>query len=238
MIWRWPGCFSAVIIITAAANAASVSGTVELRDSRVAAVSRHGDYSGLVISLQPVNLTPPAPPRKHAAMLQQNKTFTPHVLPILEGTVVDFPNFDPIFHNAFSSFSGQIFDVGLYPPGTSRAVRFQRPGVVRVFCNIHPSMSAVILVLDTPYFTTTATDGTFQLDVPPGSYELNVFHERATEETLRSLDLRILVTDQPVRLPPLAVSEAGYLLAPHKNKYGRDYVPLPDDRSVYPGVRN
>ncbi len=80
-------------------------------------------------------------------MLQKNKMFTPHILPIVAGTAVDFPNSDPIFHNAFSSYDGQIFDVGLYPPGSSKSVRFGRPGVVRVFCNIHPAMSAIILVL-------------------------------------------------------------------------------------------
>ena len=85
-------------------------------------------------------------------MLQKGKMFTPHILPIMTGTTVDFPNSDPIFHNAFSSYNGQIFDVGLYPPGTSKSVRFTRPGVVRVFCNIHPTMSAIILVLEHALF--------------------------------------------------------------------------------------
>jgi len=178
-----------------------------------------------------------AAPAKHAIMLQKDKMFTPHILPIVAGTTIGFPNADPIFHNAFSSYSGQIFDVGLYPPGSSRSVRFQRPGIVRVFCNIHPSMSAVILVLTTPYFAVTPHDGSFHIDVPPGSYDLAVFHERATEESLQSLSRRILVAPEGVRVPPIAVSEAGYLMAPHKNKYGKDYEPPPDDSTFYPGTR-
>ena len=162
----------------------------------------------------------------------------PHVLPVMMGSVVDFPNFDPIFHNAFSSYNGQIFDVGLYPPGTSRAVRFSKPGVVRVFCNIHPTMSAVVLVLPTPYFTTTGRDGSYKLAVPPGSYELSVFHERATEQTLQALTQRVLVTEEGVTVSPISVSESGFLSVPHKNKYNKEYGPPSDDKIIYPGVRN
>ncbi len=232
MIWRWAICFSVAAL---GVRAGSVSGTVILRDSRVEAVSKRGEYSGVVVSLTPVSAPAPTPPAKHAAMVQKGKSFKPHLLPVVAGTTVDFPNFDPIFHNAFSSFNGQIFDVGLYPPGSSRSVRFTRTGVVRVFCNIHPAMSAIILVLNTPYFTATARDGSFSIDVPPGSYELNVFHERATEQTLQQLSQRVLAGDQPIKLPPIAVSEAGYLPMPHKNKYGRDYAPPPDDQVAYPG---
>ena len=212
---------------------ATVSGTVSLRDSRVDAVNKHRDYSGIVISLAPVNGTAALPTPKAATMTQKNKMFMPHLLPVLAGTKVDFPNFDPIFHNAFSSYNGQIFDVGLYPPGSTKSVRFTRPGVVRVFCNIHPAMSALILVLSTPYFTTTGKDGSFEIDIPPGAYDLNVFHERATEQTLQQLSERILITDKPLRVPPIVVSESGYLPAPHKNKYGKDYAAPPDDQISY-----
>ena len=104
-------------------------------------------------------------------MRQKNKTFSPHILAISAGTFVDFPNDDPIFHNAFSSYSGEIFDVGLYAPGTSRSVQFSRAGIVRVFCNIHSSMSAVIVVLPTPYFATTAPRRRFQI---PTSLPANI----------------------------------------------------------------
>lgn len=234
MISRSLICFS---LLAVSLSAATVSGTVELRESHIDSVSRGKNYAGVVISLRAAGQPAVAVPEKHAIMLQKNKMFTPHILPVLAGTTIDFPNADPIFHNAFSSYSGQIFDVGLYPPKTSRSVRFQRPGIVRVFCNIHPSMSAIILVLETPYFTVTPHDGSFHLDVPPGSYDLSVFHERATEQELQSLSRRIVVTEEGLKLPPIVVSEAGYLMAPHKNKYGKDYDPPPEDKTFYPGSR-
>ena len=83
--------------------------------------------------------------------------------------MVDFPNLDPIFHNAFSNFDGQIFDVALYPPGSSRTVRFDRPAIVRVFCNIHPSMSAVIVVVDSNHFTDVSRVGFQSRNISPGS---------------------------------------------------------------------
>ena len=235
MIWRSLICFS---ISAGVAAAATLSGTVVLSDSRVAAVNKQKDFSGVVISARPVTSPLPARPPAHAYMEQKGKMFTPHILPIGAGTTVEFPNFDPIFHSAFSSYSGQIFDVGLYPPGTSRSVRFTRSGVVRVFCNIHPTMSAIILVLDTPWFASTARNGSFELEVPPGDYELNVFHERATDSQLAGLSRRIVVSEPALQVPPITVSEAGYLVAPHKNKYGHDYPPTPDDQSFYPDVRH
>lgn len=227
----------ALVLSGAVAFGAAVTGKVQVRDSRAEAVVKRKDYSGIVVSLRPLG-GPLPPPAGRTVMNQKNKTFLPHVLPVTMGVTVDFPNFDPIFHNAFSSYNGQIFDVGLYPPGTSRAVRFSKPGVVRVFCNIHPTMSAVILVLPTPYFTTTGRDGSFRIDVPPGSYEVNVFHERATEQTLQGLSQRVLVTEEGLQVPPIAVSEAGFLSVPHKNKYNKEYGPPSDDKIIYPGVRN
>jgi plastocyanin len=225
-------------LLAAAADGAMLSGMIDLRDSRVAAVSSQKDFSGVVISAERVNAPPSALPPGHAVMLQKSKMFAPHILAVTTGTSVGFPNADPIFHNAFSSYNGQIFDVGLYAPGTSRSVRFARPGVVRVFCNIHPAMSAIILVLTTPWFTQTAKDGSFQMDLPPGEYDLRVFHERATEQTLVGLASRVTVTDKPVRLALITISEAGYLLTVHKNKYGKDYAPPTNDQAFYPGVRN
>ncbi len=232
--------FSPVIfgLVACTAWGATLSGTVVLRDSRVAAVNKRKDFSGVVVSATPLNSQVHPAPAAHATMLQKGKTFVPHVLPVMAGTTVDFPNSDPIFHNAFSSYNGQIFDVGLYPPGTSRAVRFTRSGVLRVFCNIHPTMSAIILVLNTPYFVKTEKDGSFQMSVPPGEYELSVFHERATEQEIPGLPRRIAVTETGLSIPPITISEAGYLVAPHKNKYGHEYPPSSDDQVFYPGVRN
>jgi len=195
MILRWLICFSAGLV---SLGGATVSGRVELRDSRIAAVRNRGDFSGVVVSLKPALSpaagTPALGAGKHVVMLQKNKTFSPHVLAIPMGTMVDFPNADPIFHNAFSSYNGQIFDIGLYPPGSTRSVRFAREGVVRVFCNIHSEMSAVIVVIGSPYFATTKRDGSFAIaSVPPGEYDLSIFHERAAEAALRGLSRRVVV---------------------------------------------
>src|ERR1700688_3753128 len=137
MTWLWLICFSALPLISG-----PVTGRVILRDSRDPAVRKRSDYSGVVISLK-AGQAPAGWVEGRATIVQKNKTFSPHVLAIRAGTTVEFPNDDLIFHNAFSSYSGQIFDIGLYPPGSTRSVRFKREGVVRVFCNIHASMSAV-----------------------------------------------------------------------------------------------
>jgi len=219
--------------------AGTVTGKVQLVDSRIPAVRNRQDYSGVVISLTRVRAdATAASAAKRAVILQKDKTFSPHVLAIPVGTYVDFPNADPIFHNAFSSYSGQIFDIGLYPPGTSRSVRFTRPGVVRVFCNIHSSMSAMIVVLATPYFAVTGHDGAFALqDVPPGDYTLRVVHERASETALAALTRPLAVGAESQALPAIDISEAGYLSIPHKNKFGQDYAPDTEDRVMYPATR-
>jgi plastocyanin len=211
---------------------------VELRDSREAAVRKRLDYSGVVISLAPVGKPEMHTTDIHVKMVQKDKKFSPHILAVTAGTYVDFPNNDPIFHNAFSIYSGEIFDVGLYAPGSSRSVQFSRVGIVRVFCNIHSAMSAVIVVLPTPYFATTGRDGAFHIpNVPPGEYQLSVFHERATEATLRELSRRITVDQTTLALSPIVISEAGFLQMPHNNKYGRGYAPETDDHSIYPATK-
>jgi plastocyanin len=220
-------------------NAGAVSGRVELRDSKDAAVRKKMDYSGVVVWLEPVAGKAPLPPAAHARMVQKDKTFTPHILAVPMGATVDLPNFDPIFHNAFSNYDGKVFDIGLYPPGTTRSVLFSRPGIVRVFCNIHETMSAVIAVLDTPYFDTSKKDGAFQIPaVPGGEYRLHVFHERATAATLQAAERRVTVAGtENLVLATIPISESGYLATPHTNKFGRDYPPATDERGVYPAVR-
>lgn len=238
MTWRLRTCFS-LVLLAAHVDAGAVSGRVDLRDSKDAAVRKKKDYSGVVVWMNPVTGKAPLPPATHARMVQKDKTFTPHILAVSVGTIVDFPNFDPIFHNAFSNYDGKVFDVGLYPPGTSRSVPFSRPGIVRVFCNIHETMSAVIAVLDTPYFDTSTKDGGFEIqNVPSGEYRLHVFHERATPAMLEAAERRVSVTGpETLLLPAISISESGYLATPHNNKFGHDYPPEADEFGVYPAVR-
>jgi plastocyanin len=247
MISRLHTCFSAVLTVTLIAAlpcaAATVTGKVELRDSREASVRKKMDFSSVIVWLEPLGPKPElakavAVKSAHARMVQKDKTFSPHVLAIPMGATVEFPNFDPIFHNAFSNYDGKTFDLGLYPPGTSRSVVFSRPGIVRVFCNIHATMSAVIAVLETPYFDVSKQNGGFEIaGVPEGDYRLHVFHERATAATLDALTRRVTVAGESLALPAIAISESGYLAIPHGNKYGHDYPAAPDDNGVYPAVR-
>jgi plastocyanin len=225
-------CFSAALACPGIA--ATLSGRVSLVDSRAPAVRQHHDYSGVAVWLEPVGTAPPPAPL-HVRMLQKDKMFQPHLLVVTVGSTVEFPNLDPIFHNAFSNYDGQLFDVGLYPPGTTRTIHFSRPGIVRVFCNIHSNMSAVIVVLDTALFGITGQDGRFEISgVPEGECGLTFFHERATQAALRSAGRRIAISGERVSVPPVAISETGYLSIPHKNKYGQDYAPVPDDAGFYP----
>lgn len=245
MIWLSVTCFRSALLPAlwlallglgaAMCPAASVTGEIQLVDSHDASVRKRHDLSGVVIWLAPTDAVPQPVAAMRVRMIQKNKRFEPHVLAIEVGTTVDFPNFDPIFHSAFSNFSGQIFDIGLYPPGTTRSINFRKPGVVRVFCNIHPTMSAIIAVLNSPYFAVSNKQGKFVIsNVPPGSYHLHVIHERATAETLNKLARTVDVPDTTLALPLITVSESGYLPVPHKNKYGLDYPPAPDDVTGYP----
>jgi plastocyanin len=230
MIWRSLIFSSLALCCAGIGRSATVSGKVELAFSQDPNVRKHLNYSGVVVWLEPASGAAVLPAAsRHAEMLQKNKTFTPHVLAITVGTTVDFPNRDFIFHNAFSNYNGETFDIGLYPPRTSKSTVFNRAGVVRVFCNIHPTMSAVIVVLKSPYFGVSDHGGAFQiLNVPAGSYRMHVFHERATEQTLEALSRVVEIPSDGLQLPGIAVSESGYLQLPHKNKFGKDYSPVTD----------
>jgi plastocyanin len=224
------------LLLPAIALAGSVSGEVELTNSRDAAVRKHRDYSGVVIWLEPVDRVAAMPPPKRVEMLQKEKTFVPHVVAIAVGGTVDFPNLDPIFHNAFSNFSGPPFDVGLYAPKTSRSAIFKHPGIVRVFCNIHSTMSAIIAVVNTPWFAVSVSSGKYSIpSVPAGEYHLRIFHERALPENLRFIERRIVVPESGITLPLISISETGFIPAPHMNKYGKDYPPAGSE-GTYPGA--
>ena len=119
----------------------------------------------------------------HAVMDQRNETFVPHLLAITTGTTVDFPNSDRFYHNVFSLSKPVRFDLGRYAAGHSKAIRFDRPGIVRVFCDIHSHMSAFILVFTHPYFAVTDDQGRYRIDhVPPGNYGVIAWNEGTVSE--------------------------------------------------------
>jgi plastocyanin len=113
-----------------------------------------------------------------AVMDQHNETFVPHILAITTGTVVAFPNSDRIYHNVFSLSTAARFDLGRYAVGRSKSLRFDRPGIVRVFCDIHSHMNAFILVFSHPFFAITDVEGRYRIDnVPPGNYNVIAWNE-------------------------------------------------------------
>jgi plastocyanin len=120
-----------------------------------------------------------------AVMDQRGERFVPHVLAITTGTVVDFPNSDRIYHNVFSLSKIRTFDLGRYAAGHSKPVRFDRAGVVRVFCDIHSHMNAFILVFSHPFFSLTDNEGRYRIDnVPPGTYNVIAWNEGVSSEAL------------------------------------------------------
>jgi plastocyanin len=137
----------------------------------------------------------------HAVMDQRNETFVPHVLAITTGTTVDFPNSDRFYHNVFSLSKIARFDLGRYAAGRSRPIRFDRPGIVRVFCDIHSHMNAFILVFSHPFFAMTNDDGRYRIEgVPPGTYNVVAWNEGTASDP------------RPVTVPDGGVAELDFTL--------------------------
>ncbi|MBF8300786.1 MAG: hypothetical protein HW394_1156 [Acidobacteria bacterium] len=120
------------------------------------------------------------------AIRQRNESFTPRVVAVTIGSEVEFPNDDPIYHNVFSLSRARNFNLGRYPRGDTRRVRFDRAGIVKVFCEIHSHMSATVAVFDHPWFTVPDEDGTFELPaMPEGDRQITAWHERLGDTTQR-----------------------------------------------------
>jgi plastocyanin len=154
-----------------------------------------------------------------ATVNMKSKTFVPRVSVVSVGGTVDFPNQDAIFHNVFSVSGENRFDLQLYKKPKSAFKVFEHPGIVRIYCNIHPQMSGFVLVRDNPYWARVAADGAFAIEgVPAGSWTVKAWHERSGEAA------------QTVAVPETGAATATFTLdasrwkrAPHKNKFGKDY---------------
>jgi plastocyanin len=144
---------------------------------------------GAVIWLKRANGETPRPTPAHGKVIsQRGKTFVPHVLVVPVGSRVAFRNDDPIFHNIFSLSKPNEFDTGLYKQGATYTETFRHPGAVQLLCNIHASMFGFVFVVDTPYYAQAEASGTFSIKgVPPGEYELQVWHEAAAKPTVEHL---------------------------------------------------
>src|SRR3990170_684891 len=166
------GGLCAALLAAAPAAAGPVSGIVRTagRPGVVPAQS--------IVYAEPIDAAPPRQAGRFT-LRQKNKTFTPRLLAVPVGSSVEFPNDDSIFHNVFSLSGPQPFDLGLYRGGQSQSRTFAQSGRYRVFCNIHPNMSALILVVPTPYVALAASDGRFVLELPAGRYRVTAVSERA-----------------------------------------------------------
>lgn len=152
-------------------------------------------------------------------MATEGKQFVPHLMVVPRGSLVSFPNHDPFNHNVFSLSKEGPFDLGLYGRGEAKSVRFEKSGVIRVYCNVHAQMRGLVLVEETALFSQPSADGTFHLEsVPVGDYNLHVWHERAPEVT-RSIQ----VTETASSQLAVVLDARGYRLVQHKDKAGRSY---------------
>jgi plastocyanin len=215
-----------LISVAACAQNVTVTGSIEIVPTP--AQQKGLVNGGVVVWLMPVSESGSANalfPARRAVLLQKNKTFEPHLLVIPVGSEVDFPNKDPFFHNVFSLFDGKRFDLGLYESGTTRSIRFDRAGVSFLFCNIHSEMSAVIVTLETPYFSISDRTGQVTIpNVPPGRYALHAWREGTSTAALKSLMKSILVSSDSASFGKLEVPDNAPLPLTHKNKYGQDYM--------------
>jgi plastocyanin len=205
-----------------------VTGTVMVRDSKGV---RSGEPNAVVwlTAHDEQHEADPAPPGTFR-LTQKNKRFEPHLLVIPIDSIVDFPNTDHFFHNVFSVYEGTRFDLGLYESGSTKRVRFSRPGPSYIFCNIHPEMSAVVMVMKSPYYAVTSQNGQYSLEgVPDGEYTVQVWFERARPEQLKELSRKITVSENLI-VPTFNIDEAPSPSEGHTNKYGQEYENPPDPK--------
>jgi plastocyanin len=201
------------LVAAVPAAAGTVRGQVQLLEK---GGRRAADVTDVVVYVDGAK-TKPSPTR--STMTMKGKNFLPRLVVVSVGGTVEFPNEDPIFHNVFSVSGDNRFDLELYKRPKSGSWTFQHPGVARIYCNIHPQMSAVVMVRDNPYYTKTAQDGSFAIaDVPAGKYVLRAWHERGGEA---AQDVTVAARGETD--VKLTLDASGFKRLPHKNKFGKDY---------------
>ena len=210
-----------VFLLLAAPTSPEPSGSV----SGQAIVSSGGavraDASNVVVWLEGARRAAEPRGAPRGQMKSDQKKFNPRVLVVPRTATVDFPNADPIYHNVFSVSGGNRFDLGLYRSGASRSKEFDQPGLVRVYCNIHPQMVGFVMVVDSDFAAVTGPDGKFRFEgVPAGSWALKAWHEEAGEASEP-----VTVHARGETVAPVRLDVSGFKPQPHKNKYGKDYPP-------------
>lgn len=195
----------------------------------IASAQSEKSHVPAVAWLEPEPGTPAVPFAAHGpyTLQQKNRTFVPHLQVIPAGSVVQFPNADPYFHNVFSLYAGKRFDLGLYEAGATKSVTFSRLGVSYIFCNIHPEMSAVVVALSSPLYGIANHDDTISIhNVFPGDYTLHIWVEGVPDSTLSGQTRRVHISQSAdlgtVTLPLSDTSQPN-----HSNKFGKPYSSAP-----------
>jgi len=230
--------FVTLLICAGLAGAQQMTATASVVVGNKGRKGRPQDAGNVVVWLAPAEGT--AIPQMaagqssaHPRLVQRNKSFEPHVLVVRVGSMVEFPNRDPFFHNVFSLFEGKRFDLGLYEAGSTREVLFDKLGVSYIFCNIHAEMSAVVVAVNTPYYGISDRRGQIVIpDAAPGRYALRVWYEGALPETMNALAREVTISESSSTLGLLRLP-AATPPTEHKNMYGNDYPPPAPGNPAY-----
>lgn len=205
------------VSVVPAAFAASVEGRVSFATKR----GQNPVINETLIWLEPASTRQVRRAPGTFQMFTRGKMLLPHVLVIPAGSTVEFPNDDPISHNLFSLSSSNGFDLGLYRRGAGKSHRFDTAGAVSVYCNVHPNMSAVIHVMNTPYYAFADKSGVFRLtDIPSGKYRLIAWNEQGGQT-----ELPLEVAASGAVVPTITIDSRTYREAGHSNKLGKPYGP-------------
>jgi len=162
----------------------------------------------------------PKRPAGSFMMTTRSKAFLPHVLAVPAGSTISFPNEDPIAHNLFSLTPGNTFDLGLYRRGAGKDHKFDMPGVVNVYCNVHPNMSGVVHVMTTPYYGFTDANGNYSFDVPAGKYRVTAWNEQGGSV---ASDIEVKNDGSVTGATLLTIDGRNFRFAQHTNKFGQTY---------------
>jgi plastocyanin len=185
------------------------------------------DPGGSVVWIPGLNL--PRAATAKGSVTSKDKRFEPRILAVPAGTRVTFPNLDSIYHNAFSLTPGSQFDVGLYRRGASRDVVLKNPGIVRVYCNIHPDMAASVVVVEGNAFAVVGADGAYRIaGIPPGRHDVHIWSDVAGEQVVPMT----FAAGQTVDWSP-ALDATKYQRVAHTNKHGKAYPKAKNDADRY-----
>lgn len=212
----------ALALLLAVSNLAAADLSGSLRLFANGKPLRASESSEAIIYFRPRVPLSSTPAPEPVTMVTRRKQFVPRVLAVTAGSAVRFPNEDPILHNAFSTSAENAFDTGQYGRGDGKLQVFDKPGLVRVYCNVHHSMFGFVLVLDTPFHTRADALGRFKLSgLPAGEGELVVFHDRGAP-------LKQAITIGKDATVDLKLDLNKRRVPVHTNKFGKPYARTPN----------